>query len=185
MRYEDNHGWQLYDYFQWLCEKVECPESMDYSLLLKDLHSIVFEVHVERDSNRALDGVNLRHEYMDEENLSDYLYLDDRQCSVLEMMIAMCVDFAIYTVGIHYGPPAYWFWQMVKNLGLDTMTDDNYCREYVEQQINQMVDRRYKRNGEGGMFPMRYPHGDQRKTELWYQMTQWFAERQEYGSFKG
>lgn len=176
MRYLNNHEWQKYDYFQWLLEKIECPTAYNHSLLLKDLHHFRFESVIERDENRALDGVDLRYQYIDEENLPDDNGVSDMPCSVLEMMIGMAERFTYDVIGRSFAGTEFWFWKMIDNLGLTCATDDNYSYAYVEQKVETMLKRSYKRNGLGGLFPLKRDKKDQRNIELWYQLCAWFEE---------
>ncbi len=62
--------------------------------------------------------------------------------------------------------------------------------DQVDMILDRMVERTYKRNGEGGLFPLRgpkccgdvlieegvYPLRDQRGVEIWYQMCDWMLE---------
>ena len=39
-----------------------------------------------------------------------------------------------------------------------------------------MLAREYSDNGHGGLFPLKNPKKDQRKVEIWYQMTEYINE---------
>lgn len=174
-------GWREYDYYEWLMEKIDCPKAENYTLLLRDLHNIPFTWSVPMDRNRALDGIELRQRYLDEENVSPYRYdeeeLMETNCSCLEMMIAMAERFCIDVIGEQFRSTKEYFWLMVDNLQLDKATDDNYDPAYVRQQANNMIFRKYGYSGNGGMFPLSSPTKDQRNVELWYQLCEWFEER--------
>lgn len=176
MRYVDDQGWMLYDYFQWLCEKIWSVEADDHALLLKDLHSIIFTSPIRRDMNRAEDGVSLRRDYILEEGVPE-VYLEDLgECTVLEMMIALSKRFASDIVGENYASVAFWFWKIIENLDLMKMSDDNYYSSYVKDVITKMCKRQYDKYGNGSMFPVKRSIKDQRYVEIWYQMNGWFEE---------
>lgn len=85
------------NYFNWLCDKVSGGEN--YYFLLKRLFKREFYSIVPNDDNRALDGLELRHQYNDETNNLDWAtnIVDgkisdaniDGPCTILEMMIAL------------------------------------------------------------------------------------------------
>lgn len=174
-------GWRLYDYYEWLIEKVNCPKAENYTMLLRDLHDIPFSWSVPMDRNRALDGIELRKRYLDDVNASPYRYseveLMEFPCSFLEMMIAMAERFCLDVVGEHFKNTKEYFWLMIENLGLNDSTDDNYDPEYVRQHVDNMIFRKYSYSGSGGLFPLESPTRDQRKVDLWYQLCEWFEER--------
>lgn len=174
--------WSYYDYYEWLIQKINCPRAEKYTNLLRDLHAIPFHIVLARDNNRAMEGINLRKEFYNDGPLitnEPVPALDPTtdRCTVLEMMIAMAETFCLDVVGIEFKSVAEWFWLMIENMGLDKYTDDNYDSEYVKSQIYKMMDRNYKPNGQGGLFPLAHTTRDQRKVELWYQFMEWFNER--------
>lgn len=172
-------GWHMFDYYQWLLEKIRgnMPPYYDYSLLLSELHSIPFEWSIDMDRNRAINGENLRWEYMDEENIADIYYRDGIRASVLEVLVALSLDCDISIMGNPDGDTAYrWFWTMIDNLDLSRCTDDNFNHEYVWQQIGIWLKRQFQRDGTGSPFPLKHSRTDQRKIEMWFQMTGYLNE---------
>ena len=173
-------GWNVYDYFEWLLEKIDDPVAENHTELLKDLHNIPFRWKLHRDEFRAYDGINLRPMYMKEKGITDngYIFTEyrDTECSMLEMMIALAEYFSYDVIGASYKTTAQWFWSMANNLGLLEATDYNYSPEYVRDKIRVFTDRAYAKNGEGGMFPLKHPSKDQRTVEIWYQLSEWFKE---------
>jgi hypothetical protein len=63
-----------------------------------------------------------------------------------------------------------WFWNMIVNLGLGSMNDVKYNKDYVDSVISRFMNRKYKRNGEGGLFTVKHCKYDLRTVEIWYQM---------------
>ena len=172
-------GWQLYDYFQWLVDKVDghMPPWYDYSLLLKELHDIPFIWGIDMDKNRASDGERLRWEYMDENNIADIFYKDGIPCSVLEMMIGLserCDTDIMGEAGEKH--VSEWFWIMIENLDLLKCKDECFSSEYVLQQIGRWLDRDFRKNGFGSPFPRHKTRTDQRKVEIWQQMCGYLSE---------
>jgi hypothetical protein len=63
-----------------------------------------------------------------------------------------------------------WFWVMITNLGLDSMTDSMFDRPYTDEVLDRFLDRKYKRNGEGGLFMIEHCERDLRSIDIWYQL---------------
>ena len=74
----------------------------------------------------------------------------------------------------------YYFWSMMRNLGLTKLTDDNWHYLngdfFIEDAIYRIQERLFEQNGNGGIFPLKHANGDQRCTEIWYQMQAWLSE---------
>lgn len=172
------------EYFDWMCDHVcdeENLERVTYHKLMKRLHEINFEYSIPMDGNRAEDGTDLRYRFAYENSYDARLivsYLDDRPCSVLEMMIALairCEEHIMWNpdIGDRTGQ---WFWNMIVSLGLGGMTDDKYNESHVNAVIRRFLDRNFERNGEGSLFTIHDPRKDMRDTEIWYQMCAYLDE---------
>ena len=163
------------DYFEWMCSLI-ASDKRDRRLLM-NLHDVAFAYILPMDSNRAEDGIELRYRFGRENGYDERIvatYLDDRDCSVLEMMIAL----AIRCEDIMYDPDtgdktARWFWVMIDSLGLTNMTGERYNKQYVDATIDILLNREYKRNGEGGLFTVENCDVDMRSIEIWYQMSKY------------
>lgn len=166
-------------YFKWLHKNVEPLNTRDPSrshfILCETLFSYPFEWVVPRDENRAEYGRELRGEFLDDVGLAadnDWFSLES---SVLEMLIALART-ANFQTDI---PESQWFWEMLDNVGLSHFTDDRYddsIHEYVVSRLGEVLHRRYEYSGRGGFFPLRNPRRDQRKVELWYQLSAYLIE---------
>ena len=167
------------EYFRWLCHYVcddQYLEKTTYHKLMRQLDDTPFEYIIARDGNRAEDGMDLRYRFAYEEKYDHRLIaseLDDRPCSVLEMMVALCLrceDHIMYDpdLGDRTGQ---WFWNMIVSLGLGTMTDANYDSNYVDDILQRFMQRKYKRTGEGGLFTIPNARQDMRDIEIWSQLT--------------
>lgn len=166
-------------YFKWLYRQVddvsESNPSYTYWRLLKLMYTKEFVWFVPNDDNRLQDGKDLRYEFIDDERLqqvdSGWVNLP---CSVLELLVALSRKLSFEAEG----PPAYWFWQMIENLGLYGYNDRTvYPTAVVEGILDRLMFRTYEHNGRGGLFPLRCADEDQRKVELWYQMSAYVLER--------
>jgi hypothetical protein len=176
-------------YFHWLCSKIGVErEGNTYRVLAHRLHSIDYKWFVENDDNRGEDGMKFRELFIEDQGLgfSEWNVLNSKPCSVLEMLIGVSTRMGDMLDSTdeddHFGIRK-WFWELINNLELTYYTDGLYyssdSRRHlkVEEIIQTLLDRSYGRNGVGGLFPLRFPRGDQRKVELWYQMDAYIRER--------
>lgn len=166
------------DYFEWLCGLVGLDR--EHWTLAKTLHRTEFYWSVANDDNRASDGIRLRDIFEDESPYENYRCLQG-PCSLLEMLIGLSIR-----IEDILSDPDSWdrtgdrFWEMISNLGIDEFTDDSYYENngdrIVQDRINTFLSRTYKICGRGGLFPLKYPERDQRKVEIWYQMSAYLLE---------
>lgn len=165
-------------YFEWLCKLIDSKrfsKPVSYRKLLIHLHNIEFTWLISRDINRADDGIQLRRRYSlanHDVSLSDYI---QGPCSVLEMMVALalrCEETIMddVTIGERTGQ---WFWEMIHNLGLSSMIDSEFDRDFVDTIIARFLNREYEPDGTGGLFTVRHSSHDLRTAEIWYQLS-WY-----------
>ena len=175
-------------YFNWLCSLVHIDqENTTYYILAKDMFNKEFISLVNHDENRAYDGMELRDECAEELGYSCWEETgEDMACNLLEMVIGLARRIDFETSDPYEEDEtdrtSYWFWEMIDNLGLTEFDDDSYVdlegQIFVGSILDRLVERRYDPDGEGGLFPLRYPKEDQRKVEIWYQMCAYLAERE-------
>lgn len=167
-------------YFDWMYHLVcgrKITKGLSYRRLLMHLHGIDFNYILSMDANRAEDGVNLRYRFGQEEGYEDFMiasFLDNRPCSVLEMMVALvirCEEQIMYDpdIGDRSGR---WFRDMLRSLGLVSMSDSVFDRDEVDDVIFRFLDRDYEPNGKGGLFTVNNGR-DLRSVDIWYQMC-WY-----------
>ena len=163
-------------YFKWLYNLVCDPNSTSsYKKLFRLIHRTNFTYLIELDGNRAEEGIDLRYRFAYDNGIEYPIiaaYLDDRDCSVLEMMIALairCEEHIMEDLDIG-NRTAKWFWDMMTSLGLEYMDDDNFDLMKAKEIIHIFLNREYKRNGEGGLFTIKNCEHDLRCIEIWYQM---------------
>lgn len=163
------------DYKNWLMNLVIDEDHSCYNHLLNFIFNKEFYWSVNKDENRAIDGLNLRKVFEDQ-----YGYFSgmDGPCTVLEMMVALSVRGAedILWDGENDWAP-FIFWNMINNLGLIDSVDNNFNRNYVDEKITIFLDRNYDENGVGGLF-LPSPFYSQipkkfQKLEVWDQMNDW------------
>ena len=171
------------EYFDWMYQLV-CNEKyfkgLSHRKLLSHLHNVDFTYTIAMDGNRAEDGIDLRYRFGYERGYAGPIiasYLDDRACSVLEMLVALTIRCEEHImddpdVGNRTGQ---WFWNMIVNLGLGRMNDIQFLKTYVDGVISKFLDRGYERNGAGGLFVLKHCNRDMRSIEIWYQMC-WYLD---------
>lgn len=168
------------EYFNWMYQLVCRDERRrSYRELLEYLHAVEFTYILDMDANRAEDGIDLRYRFGYEQGYDDPMiaaFLDDRPCSVLEMMVALanrCEEQIMDDphAGCRRGQ---WFFDMLASLGLSDMDDNNFSLEAAEDIVARFLSRQYARNGAGGLFTVDCRH-DMRKAEIWYQLN-WYLD---------
>lgn len=163
-------------YFEWLLEQVDCPEN--FRLLMKKLYDRPFTIIIKRDENRIGDGLALRDRFADEYGDLRYDDIPSGDCSVLEMMVALACrieDDIMHDPSIGDRSPE-WFWIMISNLRLDGMDNEHFDPHNVDNILNVLLNRTYFMNGSGGLFPLKTPKINQRRVEIWYQMSAFIEE---------
>lgn len=168
-------------YFNWMYQLVSderYTKGLSYKKLINHLNDIDFQYSIPMDGNRADDGIGLRYRFGYEQKYEESMianHLDTRPCSVLEMMIALslrCEEHIMHDpdIGDRTGQ---WFWGMIINLGLESMDDSNFDMIHTDDVIFRFMDRKYKKNGEGGLFTVDNYKYDMRSVEIWWQMN-WY-----------
>ena len=170
-------------------DKVRAADSY-YNLCLL-FFSTPFEVLNPMDKNRVSDAEELRDlwvestrvkdERLKQEYAKDLLGID---ISFLEVVIALAnkVDTQILADPSKPDLTSVMFWDFVDNLvkygtfgsaykkASDVLTDDKWCmftEEAMKASIKKVISRTYHEDGRGGLFPLRKPKINQRKTEMW------------------
>ena len=164
-------------YLTWLYSQVAVVKTRKSSRtfwnLLRQLFCTEFAWFVPNDDNRAEDGRELRCEWTvltGHEADQNWLTLG---CSFLELLIGLSRRLAFET----NSNVSDWFWHLINNLGLLGYHDrSNFSPDDVEDRTYAVIWRTYDRNGNGGLFPLRYSDNDQRKVELWYQLSEYLLQ---------
>jgi hypothetical protein len=167
------------EYLDWLYSQVANPRRgrrVDkYWVLLRILFKKEFLWLIPKDDNRAKDGKDLREEFL----VSEGIELDDPDwvhlgCSMLEMLIALSRRLGFETDS----DPAPWFWTLMRNVDLERYNDAAEIRhDRIHEILDTVIWRLYHPSGDGGLFPLKKPHQDQREVELWYQLQAYLLER--------
>lgn len=169
-------------YFEWLCSFVKpFVLNRSYRFLMLHLFRTDFYAVIPMDENRASDGIELRYRFGREKRIrmSDIAdVLDVKDCSVLEMMVALslrCEEQIVDEPDVGDRTRKL-FWSMINNLGLNRMDDESYDSFEVEDRLDIFLNREYKPDGTGGLFKLRKTRHDLRNVEIWYQMMWYLSE---------
>jgi hypothetical protein len=144
------------------------------------MHATTFRVMVDHDSNRVGDVAELKLNYMTMMRIDprdeDRLTMPD--ASIFEILVSLAQRME-YQTGL---PIQVCFGIFLENLGLRSCADDNFeaNRQVAVRVIDRLNNRLYRPNGQGGLFPLSNPRGDQRQVELWYQLAFYMTENEMY-----
>ncbi len=172
-------------YFDWLLQKIYNPEVFPitiYTRLMHRLFDISFYWLDPMDVSRADDAFDLRYRFGREAGFTDTTvaaFLDVRDASVLEMMVALAMRMEEHILGdnIYDNRTPEWFWVMITSMHLDMYDDRHYTDEVVDSIVLAMLHHRYSRNGDGGLFTIDAKDDiDMRKEDIWYQMMHWINQ---------
>lgn len=175
------------EYFGWLCDLVgiDNRRGQSYWLLADRLFRKEFYGMLGNDEDRGSEGKYLRFIFAKEVYPGHEAEVIDElegACSVFEMLIGFSRRIADWLCGSPDDPEfKKWFFQMIRNLGLEEFTDSCYMgidnpNEEVNRRLDIFLERSYDRYGNGGLFPLKNPDRDQRKEELWYQLNHYLRE---------
>lgn len=141
--------------------------------LFRQMFSTEFAWFVPNDDNRVEDGRELRREWATNTKTdidSNWLSLG---CSFLELLVGLSRRLAFETDG----DAAHWFWHLINNLGLLGCNDRSGFRtEDVDDITSAVIWRTYDSNGNGGLFPLQHTTNDQRRVEIWYQLSEYLLQ---------
>lgn len=165
-------------YLQWLygqvCEINVKSRSRTYWSLFRLLYTKEFIWLVPNDDNRVEDGRDLRIEFLHDLGIDTV----DRNwmelgCSFLEMLIGLSRRLEFESESSAQD----WFWHLLNVLDLDIYADNiQIPHEDVEDILNRVIFRTYRKDGQGGLFPLRHPHEDQTQVQIWAQLNAYLME---------
>lgn len=168
------------EYFTWLYSQVcnlnvKNPKKT-YWCLCEQLYTKEFLWFIPNDDNRSKEGIELRKEFLQETG-TEYPGHDwmNMSCSMFELLIGLSKRLSF----LDDREPKIWFWELVDNINLSYANDNIYnvdVETHVDEVLNNVIWRLYNKNGSGGLFPLRHAQEDQRKIELWYQLSAYVNE---------
>lgn len=152
-------------YFNWLY-KISFGESREWYDVMLDLDEVAFhwDSTIKYDENRALDGLQLRRDFLFAEGMTrETRDIDARPVSFFEVYVGLGKKLAHLLDRDLQASMAYLMsigpFQPYFDLG------------QVLEAAHRVMDRDYSYNGEGGLFPLQNPPRDQRLVELLYQLN--------------
>lgn len=172
-----------FEYFKWLIGSIDpLGTARDYyQPVLEELYLRDFEWghRFQDDANRAFDGVVLREEFASERGMPvSEIGIDWKPCSCLEMMIGIArrMEYEILAMPGEENI-AKWFWRFIENMGLINFREN--CGhgtgisevEFIDSKINLWLNRKYSKDGRGGIFVVKAGFFDMRKMPIWKQMS--------------
>jgi hypothetical protein len=174
-----NRGEPINEYTAFLNNMVDNAD--EYSVLLDILHGMRFYSLVPNDDNRGKDGEHLREIFTDSVGGNPSFYRDLGECTVLEMLLALSDRLVFETIDSEWEKTqSEWFFILLDNLSIERY-DNSYIRpgkdEFrIQDRVERMLSRNYDSHGVGGLFPLKNAKFDQRKVEIWYQMSAYIME---------
>ena len=161
-------------YKVWLCSLV-CYNSKRYDThsyrkLFNRLFTTAFRYEIYTDGNRYSDGIDLRYRFGEENDIEAAAIacvLDNRDCSILEMMIALAARFESQIMyDEDYGDrTGDWFWAMIESLKLDSMNDAQYDETFVSSVLDIFLE-------SGVLFDV--PQAGMNPTcDIWWQLNRY------------
>lgn len=169
------------EYFTWLYSKIadvnEKNQRKSYFLLCNHLYTKEFLWFVPNDDNRSDEGIELRKVFVNEKHIlqpdAEWMRIS---CSMFELLYALAQRLSF----LDDRSVQIWFWELIDNLNLRYATDNIYNRkveDHVDETLDRVIWRLYEPSGAGGLFPLKHPNQDQRKVELWYQLSFYVSEK--------
>ena len=157
------------EYYIWLISFIDCDlyPVNEYDKVLWKLMTTKFVVSMDRDQNRVDDALDLRKKFI------PWDWGETLQVSILEIMVSMAIriEDQIMKNTSDDDRTSVWFWDMMQSLGLRQEFDSMYDGDaYVDRILHDFNNRKYDKNGLGGLFVTRDPSKNMRKMELWFQM---------------
>lgn len=177
------NGAILGEYFSYLAREVEnrTHSFVDYSMLLKTMFDIPFEIMLEMDENRVGDVIIMREDFVSEafgDKLVDTSVIFDHKVSVFEIILAISKrmehELCDPIDGIDHS--SEYFWELLRNLDVEKYSNARYKEANIRDKCEKFSRREYKKDGSGGIFPLKNARKDQRCEEIWSQMQSYLME---------
>ena len=101
----------------------------------------------------------------------------DYDATMLEVMVALalrCEENIMHDIDL--GDRSFeWFYGMLCSSGLNVCYDEQFDKNEAGNIVARILERKYARNGKGGLFTLSNPPKDLRKVEIWYQLL-WYLD---------
>jgi hypothetical protein len=165
-------------YYLWLVHRyVGKVNALEFSCVLDQMFRKAYYFIVTNDENRGEDGLYLRDVFLSE---FPEAHVPEGPCSFLEFLIGVAIRLEEMLVDGECLPVSLYFWELATRLRLTEYTDSTYEDTstifMVDFLMTVFMDRGYASNGEGGLFPLKYPTKNQTRVEVWYQLNAYLME---------
>ena len=163
-------------YFNWLLDAVTTKaEQNAYSLVFTTLYSTDFISYDEFDDNLKENAADMRDDFYNfsktANKLIDIYGEIDFETSILEVMVYLAtrIEDTIMSNPDYGDRTRLWFWYMMESLDIIQYDNDRFDEPDIVQKLDNFVERRYEKNGYGGLFTLEDTKIDARKTNIWQQ----------------
>lgn len=144
-----NEKHEIFDYHRWLISLVDnssCELYLNYSSLLGAMDSIEYVPKHRLDSNRVIDGIEMRDKYDGYFNSNGKgtdvsEILASKPCSILECLVALCTRYS-ENVAVDAGEKSIaplLFYEILTNLGLLDASDDRYLSQNDDDLVHKLM----------------------------------------------
>lgn len=139
------------------------------------LFDTTFVSYDEFDDNLVENSMGLRRIFLNESRAGLKFYEIyggfEFECTVLELIVYLSIQIEdqIMTNDAFGERYSDWFWQMLDSLGLKNMDNFAYDEAKACQILENFIEKRYKKNGKGGLFTTKNPKIDMRNMDIWSQ----------------
>lgn len=169
------------NYFKYLCDQARLGKKNGFGELALSLFETDFLYLIPDDENRNIDGIEERERFIyscrDASSIEKIFLVEDFPCSVFELMLGVARRMDNYAYDLDEGSRIYLcFYTLLDNLRLSKFNDDEFDELYVNDILSNFVNRTYKPNGQGSLFPLKHPEADMRIVPIWNQMTAFLNE---------
>ena len=157
-------------YFNWLVDLVVSKEeSRKFSMVLEKLFNTDFVSYNEFDDNLKENALCLRGKYG-----RDY----DFDTTVLELMVYLATEIEdTLMANNEFGDrTGLWFWFMMESLDLIQYDNSRYNEVEIDKKLDIFIERRYQRDGFGGLFTVEKRNFDARNSSIWTQAQSFLTE---------
>lgn len=173
-------------YFDFLLTFIKTSTMTKYTKLLSYLFDRPFQYRYPMDENRKEDGLYLRNSYstreverLSYEHIEFISHYALRDCSWLEVMIALAVRCEDIMCKPGPNTTPRWFWGMIDSLYLSDQINDKFDIETVERTMQALENYEYQNNGFGGLFhvpDLDTSVYDMRKMDLYTQAMRYLEQ---------
>jgi hypothetical protein len=168
----DYRDWILNDYL-----KMSDRDIQKYFTIVSVMHETDFIYNVDRDENRAIDGIYNRQYYLDERGLDPDLF-ENRACSVLEMLAVLAKRMDSEWIG----DPGEDNSDVTFILFLNNLFSKRDIKRISVAKVREVLDNWMVKNMTDfvTIFPIKRHDIDYKNTELWSQMMVYITENYHY-----